>query len=67
MFCKNWHDRKALQKLINSFEKKTRGTKNNINNRNTNKKQTFLNTKIRTKNQKGNRNVWIFSSVSNGP
>ena len=67
IFCKNGHDRKALQKLINSFEKKTRGTKNNINNRNTNKKQTFLNTKIRIKNQKGNRNVWIFSSVSNGP
>ena len=38
IFCENGHDRKTLQKIINSFEKKTRGTNNNNNN--TNKKQT---------------------------
>ena len=37
IFCENEHDRKTLQKIINSFEKKTRGTNNNNNN---NKKQT---------------------------
>ena len=40
IFCENGHDRKTLQKIINSFEKKTCGTNNN-NNSNTNKKQTI--------------------------
>ena len=39
IYCENGHDRKTLQKIINSFEKKTRGTNNN-NNNNTNRKQT---------------------------
>ena len=41
-FCENGHDRKTLQKIINSFEKKTRdiNNNNNNNNNNTNKKQT---------------------------
>ena len=38
IFCENGHDKKTLQKIINSFEKKARGTNNNNNN--TNKKQT---------------------------
>ena len=37
IFCQNGHNRKTLQKIINSFEKKTHGTNNNNNN---NKKQT---------------------------
>ena len=49
IICENGHDRKTLQKIINSFEKKTRGTNttttnnnnndnnNNNNNNNTNK------------------------------
>ena len=42
IFCKNGgHDRKTLQKIVNSFEKKTRGAINN-NNNNTNKKQTII-------------------------
>ena len=41
IFCENGHDRKTLQKIINSFEKKTCGTNNNNNNSNTNKKQTI--------------------------
>ena len=41
IFCENGHDRKTLQKIINSFEKKTRGTNNSNNNNNTNKKQTI--------------------------
>ena len=40
IFCKNGHDRKTLQKLINSFKNKTHGTNNN-NNNNINKKQTM--------------------------
>ena len=40
IFCKNGHDRKTLQKIINNFEKKTHGTNSN-NNNNTNKKQTI--------------------------
>ena len=43
IFCENGHDRKILQKLINSFGKKTRCTNNNNNNNNdnnTNRKQT---------------------------
>ena len=40
IFWENGHDTKTLQKIINSFEKKTRGTNNNNNNNNTNKKQT---------------------------
>ena len=39
IFCKNGYDRKTLQEMINSFEKKTRSTNNNNNN--TNKKQTI--------------------------
>ena len=42
--CENGHDWKTLQKIISSFEKKTRSTNNNINsnnNNNTNKKQTI--------------------------
>ena len=39
IYCENGHDRKTLQKIINSFEKKARGTNNN-NNNNTNRKQT---------------------------
>ena len=39
IFCENGHDRKILQKIINSFAKKTHGTNNN-NNNNTNRKQT---------------------------
>ena len=40
IFCENGHDRKPLQKIINSFEKKIRGTNNNDNNNNnSNKKQ----------------------------
>ena len=40
IFCENGHDRKPLQKIINSFEKKIRCTNNNDNNNNnTNKKQ----------------------------
>ena len=35
---RNGHDRKTLQKMINSFEKKTRGSNNNNNKNNTNKK-----------------------------
>ena len=38
IFCENGHDRKILQKIINSFAKKTRVTNNNNNN--TNRKQT---------------------------
>ena len=38
IFCENGHDRKILQKIINSFAKKTHGTNNNNNN--TNRKQT---------------------------
>ena len=38
IFCENGHDRKTLQKIINSFEKKTRGSNNNDNKNNTNKK-----------------------------
>ena len=34
IFCKNGHDRKTLQKIINSTEKKTLGTNNNNNNNN---------------------------------
>ena len=40
IFCENGHDRKTLQKIINSFEKKTLSTNNN-NNNNSNKKQTI--------------------------
>ena len=40
IFCENEHDRKTLQKIINSFEKKTRSTNNNNNNK-SNKKQTI--------------------------
>ena len=40
IFCENRHHRKTLQKIINSFENKTRGTNNNNNN--TNKKQTVI-------------------------
>ena len=40
VFCENGHDRKTLQKTMNSFEKKTRGTNNNDNKNNTNKQQT---------------------------
>ena len=43
IFCENGHDRKTLktsQRIINSFENKTRSTNNN-NNNNTNKKQTI--------------------------
>ena len=40
MFCENGHLRKTLQKMINSFENKTRCTNNN--NFNTNKKQTVI-------------------------
>ena len=40
IFCENGHDRKALQKIINNFEKKTHSTNNN-NNNNTKKKQTI--------------------------
>ena len=36
IFCENGHDRKTLQKIINSFEKKIRGTSNNNNNNNDN-------------------------------
>ena len=39
--CENGHDRKTLQNIINSFEKKTRGLNNNSNNNSTNKKQTI--------------------------
>ena len=40
IFCENGHDRKPLQKIINSFENKIRCTNNNDNNNNnTNKKQ----------------------------
>ena len=39
IFCENGHDRKTLQKIINSFENKTFGINNNNNN--TNKKQTI--------------------------
>ena len=38
IFCENGHDRKTLQKIINSFERKTRSTNNN-NSNDTNKKQ----------------------------
>ena len=38
IFCENGHDRKILQKMVNSFEKKTRGSNNNNNKNNTNKK-----------------------------
>ena len=51
IFCKNRHDRKTLQKIINSFEKKTPSTNKN-NNSNTDKKQTITFTwiqKIRPK------------------
>ena len=41
IFCENGHDRKTLQKIPNSFEKKSRGTNNN-NNNNTNKTQTII-------------------------
>ena len=41
IFWENGHDSKTLQKIINSFEKKTCGTNNNNNNSNTNKKQTM--------------------------
>ena len=44
IFCENGHDRKTLktlQRIINSFENKTRSTNNNNNNNNTNKKQTI--------------------------
>ena len=41
IFWENGHDRKTLQKIINSFEKKTCGPNNNNNNSNTNKKQTI--------------------------
>ena len=58
IFCENGHDRKTLQKIINSFEKKTRSTNNN-NNNNSNKKQriTFrwvpkIGQKIKTEIQK---------------
>ena len=40
IFCENGHDRKTLQKIINSFGKKTHDP-NNINNNNNNKKQTI--------------------------
>ena len=48
IFCENGHDKRTLPKIINSFEKKTRGTNNNNNNnnnsnknnKNTNKNQT---------------------------
>ena len=36
IFCENGHDRKTLQKIINSFEKKIRGTSNNNNNNDNN-------------------------------
>ena len=36
IFCENGHDRKALQKIINNFEKKTRSTNSNNNNNNNN-------------------------------
>ena len=57
IFCENRHHRKTLQKIINSFENKTRGTNNNNNN--TNKKQTVIipwvpknGTKIKKEKQK---------------
>ena len=62
IFWENGHDTKTLQKIINSFEKKTRGTNNNNNNNNTNKKANSyhsLGTKNQTKNQKRNTKVWI--------
>ena len=36
IFCENGHDKKTLQKIINSFEKKIRDTSNNNNNDNNN-------------------------------
>ena len=41
IFCENGRERKTLQKISNSFEKKSRGTNNN-NNNNTNKTQTII-------------------------
>ena len=59
IFCENGHDKKTLQKIINSFEKKTRVTNNNNNNNNINKKQTVtfpwtpkIGRKIKTEMQK---------------
>ena len=40
IFCENGHDRKTLQKIINSFKKKTCSTNNNNNN--TNEKQRIV-------------------------
>ena len=40
IFCENGHDRKTLQKMIHSFQKKTHDSNNNNNNKNNaNKKQ----------------------------
>ena len=40
ILCKNRHNRKTLQKIINGFGKKTRST-HNSNNNNTDKKQAI--------------------------
>ena len=58
IFCENGHDRKTLAKVINSFEKRTRGINNNNKNNNTNKKHC-LERKNRIKNQKRNTKIWI--------
>ena len=60
IFCENGHDRKTLQKIINSFEKKTRSTNNNNNNSNTNKNKQlpFLGYQ-KSDQQKRNTKVWI--------
>ena len=60
IFCENRHDRKTLQKIINSFEKKTRSTNNNNNNSNTNKNKQlpFLGYQ-KSDQQKRNTKVWI--------
>ena len=57
IFCKNGHDRKTLEKIINSFEKKTLGTNNNNdddddhNNNNNNKKKNNNNNNNTNKKQ----------------
>ena len=56
IFCENGHDRKTLQKIINSFENKTRGTNNNNNNNDNNNNNNNNNNDNNSNNNNSNNN-----------
>ena len=64
IFCENGHDRKTLQKIINSFKKKTCSTNNNNNN--TNEKQRIV-PKIRPKLKKEMQEFGFREAFQMGP